>query len=160
MKMILPIPYNSALRSVFAILAALLLLSSCGSRKPVVQTVPLREVTTSELEEVEVPADSTELRLLIECLPNGTPQITQPQSATASRLQLMWALKGSELRLKALSPPNRVQYLTRTITKEVPVEVVREIETNHLTWWQRILMWVGITTLIYGIVRIGIKLKR
>jgi hypothetical protein len=138
----------------------LLLLTSCGGKKQVIKTVPLREVTTSELEQVEIPADSTELRLLIDCLPNGTPQITQPQSATASRLQLLWWLNGSELRLKAINPPTRVQYLTRTVTKEVPVEVIKEVETNKFTWWQRMLMWVGIATLIYWMIRIGITIKR
>lgn len=138
----------------------LLLLTSCGGKKQVIKTVPLREVTTSELEQVEIPADSTELRLLIDCLPNGTPKITQPQSATASRLQLLWWLNGSELRLKAINPPTRVQYLTRTVTKEVPVEVIKEVETNKFTWWQRMLMWVGIATLIYWMIRIGITIKR
>ena len=138
----------------------LLLLTSCGGKKQVIKTVPLREVTTSELEQVEIPADSTELRLLIDCLPNGTPQITQPQSATASRLQLLWWLNGSELRLKAINPPTRVQYLTRTVTKEVPVEVIKEVETNKFTWWQRMLMRVGIANLIYWMIRIGITIKR
>lgn len=142
------------------VLLLLLLLTSCGGKKQVIKTVPLREVTTSELEQVEIPADSTELRLLIDCLPNGTPQITQPQSATASRLQLLWWLNGSELRLKAINPPTRVQYLTRTVTREVPVEVIKEVETNKFTWWQRILMWVGIATLIYWTIRIGITIKR
>ncbi len=142
------------------VLLLLLLLTSCGGKKQVIKTVPLREVTTSELEQVEIPADSTELRLLIDCLPNGTPQITQPQSATASRLQLLWWLNGSELRLKAINPPTRVQYLTRTVTREVPVEVIKEVETNKFTWWQRILMWVGIATLIYWMIRIGITIKR
>lgn len=34
-------------------------------------------------------------------------------------------------------------YKTDTITKVVKVDVVREVEVNHIHWYQKALMWAG-----------------
>lgn len=40
---------------------------------------------------------------------------------------------------------------TDTITKVVKVDVVKEVEVNHIYWYQKILMWIGgISALLLG----------
>ena len=154
---------QKGLKGTYSLLVVLLLLfTGCSTKQPAIQMVPIKEVTTAEVETLEIPADSTELRLLIECLPNGLPKITQTDSATPSNIRLNWSLRDNNLNLKALVPPSRVQYLTRTITREVPVEVVQEVKVNQMYLWQKALMAIGLITCLYclyGVVKIILRIR-
>lgn len=55
---------------------------------------------------------------------------------------------------------NKVDTLVKidSIPKIVPV--VKEVEVNHIYWWQKTLMWVGGILLIYIIISLIHKLKK
>lgn len=142
------------------LLVLLSVATSCGTRRQAVKTISLREVVSTKMDTIEVPADSTELRLVIECLPGDTPHLMQPQGATPSQLRLYWQLLGNELFIKALAPPHRIPTLTSTITKEVPVEVEVVREVNKLHWWQTTLMWCGGIALLLALFSVARRITK
>lgn len=48
---------------------------------------------------------------------------------------------------------------TDTITKVVKVDVVKEVEVNHIYWYQKVLIWVGGITMLLLIGKIIYKFK-
>lgn len=50
---------------------------------------------------------------------------------------------------------------TDTITKVVKVDVVREVEVNHIKWYQKILMWIGgiMSLILTGCIIYKVKLN-
>lgn len=46
---------------------------------------------------------------------------------------------------------------TDTITKTIKVDVVRNVEVNHIHWYQKILMGVGIISLIIIVLKLKFK---
>lgn len=143
----------SIMLSLFALLA-----TSCAPRKDVIKEVPVTQVVEHGVVKVPIEQDSTTLRLVVDCLPNGTPVIRQTGSAL-SPLQLNWAQNGNDLLVRAKSPPKDALIPYRVVTREVPVEVPVEVETNVLYWWQKGLMYLGAITLITLIIKLIITLK-
>lgn len=133
---------------------SLLLVTSCASRHGVIKEVPVNEVVEHGVVKVPIEQDSTTLRLVVDCLPNGTPVMRQTGS-TLSPLQLSWAQNGNDLLVRAKSPPKDALIPYRVVTREVPVEV----ETNVLYWWQKGLMYLGAITLMTLIIKLIITLK-
>lgn len=54
---------------------------------------------------------------------------------------------------------NRVDTLIKTDSIPKIVPVVKEIEVNHIYWWQKLLMWLGGVMIVVLIVVITHKLK-
>lgn len=50
---------------------------------------------------------------------------------------------------------------TDTITKVIKVDVVREVEVNHIKWYQKTLMWIGgiLSLILAGYIIYKVKLK-
>lgn len=50
---------------------------------------------------------------------------------------------------------------TDTITKVVPIEVIKEVEVNHIKWYQKILMWIGgiVSLILTGYIICKVRLK-
>ncbi|WP_026215794.1 hypothetical protein [Porphyromonas levii] len=132
-----------------------LLLVSCKARQPMVTQVPVREVTSVELKTIEFPRDTALIRVPFERLSNGTE--TSGVAVSTTGLQLLWQLRNGMLNIRAEKPLEQYQYAETTVTKEVPVEVVREVEVNRLSWWQKAFMYVGLVTLLVLIGRHGYR---
>lgn len=127
------------------LMVMLLALAGCRAKQPVIQQVPIKETTQVELKTIELPGDSVLIRVPLERLSNGTQ--TSGVSVSPKGLQLLWQLRQGMLELQAMHPPERVEYPETTTIKEVPVEVVREVKVNHLHWWQKALMWIGVISI-------------
>lgn len=110
-----------------------------------VQQVPVREVTSVELKTIEFPRDTVLIRVPFERLSNG--EQTAGVATSPNGLQLLWELKQGLLEVKAQRPTEKYQYPQVTTVREVPVEVIREVEVNRLKWWQKTLMYMGATLL-------------
>lgn len=120
-----------------------------------VQQVPVREVTSVELKTIEFPRDTVLIRVPLERLSSGTE--TSGVAVSTTGLQLLWQLRNGMLNIRAEKPLEQYQYTETTVTKEVPVEVVREVEVNRLSWWQKAFMYVGLVTLLVLIGRHGYR---
>lgn len=130
----------------------LIALAGCRAKQPVIATtVPIHESTKVEMEGIEVTGDSAYIRVPFEELSKG--ERTSGVTVSPDGLQLMWELNKGMLNIKSKKPPEVIHYPRTTITREIPVEVVREIEVNHLHWWQKALMWIGVCGLIYIVLR-------
>ncbi|MDN4753158.1 hypothetical protein QYZ87_01215 [Porphyromonadaceae bacterium W3.11] len=137
------------------LMVMLIALAGCRAKQPVIQQVPIKEITQVELKTIELPGDSVLIRVPLERLSNGTQ--TSGVSVSPKGLQLLWQLRQGMLELQARHPPERVEYPETTTIKEVPVEVVREIEVSHLHWWQKALMWIGVISIIYISIKEGME---
>lgn len=132
-----------------------LLLGGCKTRQPIVNTVPIHESTKVEIGRVEIPADSMALRVPFERLSNGG--VTSGVAVSKNGMQLLWELKQGMLNIKTFKPPDEVLYPITTTVREIPVEVIKEVTTNHLTRWQTTLMWIGLLAIIASIITIAIS---
>lgn len=141
------------------LISLLLALAGCRAKQPVVDQVPVRETTTVELQTIEFPGDTVVLRVPFERLSDG--EQTAGVATSPNGLQLLWELKQGLLEVKAQRPTEKYQYPQVTTVREVPVEVIREVEVNRLKWWQKTLMYMGVATLLAIAGRYGYKwLKR
>ena len=55
---------------------------------------------------------------------------------------------------------NKVDTIVKTDSIPKIVPVVKEVEVNHIYWWQKTLIWVGGILLIYIIISLIHKLKK
>lgn len=141
-------------------LLILLAAVSCSPKK-LIKEVPVKEVVEHGVVAVPVDQDSITVRMVIDCLPNGTPVVRQTSSSLSS-IQLSMQQYANELMLKAKSPPKQALVPYKVVTTEVPIEVPVEVKTNVLYWWQKGLMYVGALSLlhlIYLIIKLIIKIK-
>lgn len=124
------------------LVALLLILSSgCKSKEPLLRTVPVKETTRVELRTIKLPGDTILVRVPVEGLSDTVR--SSGASVSPEGLQLLWELRNGLLELKAQNPPRKIATPVTTITREVPVEVVREVEVNRLHRWQKALMTLG-----------------
>lgn len=124
------------------LVALLLILSSgCKSKEPLLRTVPVKETTRVELRTIRLPGDTIFVRVPVEGLSDTVR--SSGASVSPEGLQLMWELRNGLLELKAQNPPRKIASPVTTITREIPVEVVREVEVNRLHRWQKALMTLG-----------------
>lgn len=58
---------------------------------------------------------------------------------------------------------NKTDTLVRvdSVPKVVPIEIIKEVEVNHLKWYQEVLMWVGgiLSLMVFGYIMYRIKRK-
>lgn len=48
---------------------------------------------------------------------------------------------------------------TDTIPKIVTTTIEKEVEVNHIYWWQKLLMWLGVIATVFSSVFITYKMK-
>lgn len=131
------------------LVALILILSSgCKSKEPLLRTVPVKETTRVELRTIKLPGDTVLVRVPVEGLSDTVR--SSGASVSPEGLQLMWELRNGLLELKAQNPPRKIATPVTTITREIPVEVVREVEVNRLRWWQKVLMALG-TIVVFSV---------
>jgi len=143
------------LRFFTAALFALVLCVLCGCRTktvyvPVRSSSTLTEVRRDSLVYVHLPA----LRDSVSA--SDTLSILENSYASSVALWSGNHLSHS-LSVKAVQVPVRVEYVERFRTDSiaVPYPVERIIEKNVLRWWQKALMYAGVSLFIYLIVRLG-----
>lgn len=134
-----------------------LLVVSCSPSRTVVREVPIHITDTTVMQPLTIEGDSSALRLVIDCLPTG-PRVREV-GATLGGPRLSWTLDGGLLRLSAREPDRQMLLPFRTITREIPVEVEREVP-RPLRWYERGLMYVGAPALLYLLIRLIRLLKR
>ena len=137
---------NRKIRVPAALLVCMLLFGACKSKQQSIKTVPIREMTTVELEPIELKADSVSVRVPFEQLLTGTQ--TGGVAVSAHGLRLLWELRRGMLHIRADKPPDQLHIPHTTTIKEVPVEVIQEKPVNRLHPGQKGLMYVGIIGLI------------
>ena len=81
-------------------------------------------------------------------------------------------IKGDTVYISKSKETNRLVNKTDTIIKtdtiKIPIEITKTVtkteiqvkETNKLYWWQKSLMYLGLSVLISGIVFLIIKIKK
>lgn len=138
-----------------------LLVVSCSPSRTVVREVPINIVDTTVMQPLTIEGDSSALRLAIECLSTG-PRVTSVESA-GGRPLLSWSWDHEGLlRISGVTPPREILRPVRTITREVPVEVLREVP-RALRWYERGLMLLGLVTLLsylYSLARLLTEMAR
>lgn len=55
---------------------------------------------------------------------------------------------------------NRVDTIVKTDSIPKIVPVVKEVEVNHIYWWQKLLMWLGGITIVLLIIVITYRVKK
>lgn len=143
-----------------------MLLSSCKSSKAPIVEVPIVHKTIEGIQEVKLPTDSSSIRLRVEIQPSGQLSVKQESSnpgTTHTAPTISWEHKGDTLDITATQPERSEYLVTHTEVKEIPVQVEVPIEVNKLYWWQKVLMWVGILTVlstIIAIIKAGIRIYK
>nr|DAH00079.1 MAG TPA: Prokaryotic membrane lipoprotein lipid attachment site [Crassvirales sp.] len=120
------------------IMLAILMLSACKTSTKIVE-VPVEVVKKEYIHDIKI--DSVYIRDSTDRWQKGdTIYITK------------WHTKFKYI--------NKVDTLVKidSIPKIIPV--VKEVEVNHIHWWQKTLMWVGGILLIYIIISLIHKLKK
>nr|DAI05440.1 MAG TPA: Prokaryotic membrane lipoprotein lipid attachment site [Crassvirales sp.] len=120
------------------IMLAILMLSACKTTTKIVE-VPIEVVKKEYIHDTKI--DSVYIRDSVDRWQKGdTLYITK------------WHTKFKYI--------NKVDTIVKidSIPKIVPV--VKEVEVNHIYWWQKTLMWVGGILLIYIIISLIHKFKK
>lgn len=140
------------------LLLLLMVTAGCGSKR-VSRPAPtiLRLTDTTVMQPLTISGDSSALRLVIDCLPTG-PRVREV-GATLGGPRLSWSIEGGLLRLSARERDRQMLLPFRTITREIPVEVPREV-ARPLRWYERGLMYVGAVALLALLIRLLLLLKR
>lgn len=135
----------------------------CASNHKLAQ-VPVMQTITYEpqLIPIHAPADSALLRMLLECDSAGNVVLKELEElkgkGVATRLSVEGGMIAYKANFKGKDSTAIVHHITAT--KEVPVEVPVPYEVNVLTWYQRILMALGVLLIIVILVKIIINALR
>ena len=120
------------------IMLAILMLSACNTTTKIVE-VPVEVIKKEYVHDIKI--DSVYIRDSVDRWQKGdTLYITK------------WHTKFKYI--------NKVDTIVKTDSIPKIVPVVKEVEVNHIYWWQKTLMWVGGILLIYIIISLIHKLKK
>nr|DAG89235.1 MAG TPA: Prokaryotic membrane lipoprotein lipid attachment site [Crassvirales sp.] len=120
------------------IMLAILMLSACKTATKIVE-VPVEVVKKEYIHDTKI--DSVYIRDSVDRWQKGdTLYITK------------WHTKFKYI--------NKVDTIVKTDSIPKIVPVVKEVEVNHIYWWQKTLIWVGGILLIYIIISLIHKLKK
>ena len=114
---------------------------------------------------IQVLPDSSIVQALIKCDSTGQARLEEIRTLKESaRVQQTLALKDNRLTTKAVVDSMEI-YLTykeRHLEEQKvqTIETVIEKEVNVLKWWQKALMWMGLTTIAYACFQIFILIPK
>ncbi|MBS4057758.1 MAG: hypothetical protein KGZ82_10620 [Bacteroidales bacterium] len=142
------------------IIALLIFLSSCGA-KPPVRYVPVNSETTVRERPamVVIPADSANLRALLECDSLNRVVLRALDEIKTPGLESNFSLEEGKIiyRLRTIRDTITV-YVTDTVFREqVPVEVPVPYEVNRLKWYQLLLICVGVFSIVLFLIKVIYK---
>ena len=120
------------------IMLAILMLSACKTTTKIVE-VPVEVVKKEYIYDTKI--DSVYIRDSVDRWQNGdTLYITK------------WHIKFKYI--------NKVDTIVKTDSIPKIVSVVKEVEVNHIYWYQKLLMWLGGITIILLIIVIAYRVKK
>ena len=149
-------------------LTALAAVSCCPKLYPHKTENTERIVTVTETARdtvIQIQPDSAIVEALIRCDSTGRARLEEIQTLRQSaRVQQTLSLKDNRLTSKAVVDSMGI-YLTykdryREEQKVQTIETVVEKEVNILHWWQKALMWAGVTALLSFILFLLIHIVR
>lgn len=130
------------MRKLLYIIPIIMLLASCRVQKQTIEVpVPVETVKTEYIHDTRI--DSVFVRDSIDRWMSGDTVFIYKEHT----------------KYKYLNITDTV-VRTDTIPKIVKLETVKEVEVNHIKWYQKALMWVGGIALIILVIYITHKIKK
>lgn len=130
-----------AMKKLLFIIPILILLASCAAQKQIIE-VPVETIRTEYIYNTTI--DSVVVRDSVDRWRDGDTVFIYKEHTKYKYL-------------------NKIDTLIRvdTISKVIRVESVKEVEVNHIRWYQKILMWVGgiMSLILTGYIIYKMKLK-
>lgn len=128
------------MRVILCIMSLILFLSSCTSQK--ILEVPVETVKTEYIHDVMI--DSVFVKDSVNRWISGDTVYIYKE----------------KYKYKYINKTDSI-CKTDTITKVVTVDIIKEVEVNHIKWYQKALMWIGgvISLLAAGFIVYKVKFK-
>lgn len=129
------------MRKLLFIIPILILLASCAAQKQIIE-VPVETVKTEYIHDTKI--DSVYVRDSIDRWREGDTVFIYKEHTKYKYL-------------------NKTDTIVRvdSIPKIIKVETVKEVEVNHIKWYQKTLMWIGgiMSLILAGYIIYKVKLK-
>lgn len=129
------------MRKLLFIIPILILLASCAAQKQIIE-VPVETVKTEYIHDTKI--DSVYVRDSIDRWREGDTVFIYKEHTKYKYL-------------------NKTDTIVRvdSIPKIIKVETVKEVEVNHIKWYQKTLMWIGgiVSLILTGYIIYKVKLK-
>ncbi len=129
------------MKKLLYIIPILLLLCACSTHKQIVE-VPVETVKVEYVHDTKI--DSIHVRDSVDRWIKGDTVFIYKEHTKYKYL-------------------NRIDTIVKvdSIPKIIKVEIVKEVEVNHIKWYQKILMWIGgiMSLLLTGFIIYKMKLK-
>lgn len=129
------------MRKLLFIIPILILLASCTAQKQIIE-VPVETVKTEYIHDTKI--DSVYVRDSIDRWREGDTVFIYKEHTKYKYL-------------------NKTDTIVRvdSIPKIIKVETVKEVEVNHIKWYQKTLMWIGgiMSLILTGYIIYKVKLK-
>lgn len=129
------------MRKLLSIIPILILLASCAAQKQIIE-VPVETVKTEYIHDTKI--DSVYVRDSIDRWREGDTVFIYKEHTKYKYL-------------------NKTDTIVRvdSIPKIIKVETVKEVEVNHIKWYQKTLMWIGgiMSLILTGYIIYKVKLK-
>lgn len=129
------------MRKLLFIIPILILLVSCAAQKQIIE-VPVETVKTEYIHDTKI--DSVYVRDSIDRWRKGDTVFIYKEHTKYKYL-------------------NKTDTIVRvdSIPKIIKVEIVKEVEVNHIKWYQKTLMWIGgiMSLILTGYIIYKVKLK-
>lgn len=129
------------MRKLLFIIPILILLASCAAQKQIIE-VPVETVKTEYIHDTKI--DSVYVRDSIDRWREGDTVFIYKEHTKYKYL-------------------NKTDTIVRvdSIPKIIKVETVKEVEVNHIKWYQKTLMWIGgiMSLILTGYIIYEVKLK-
>lgn len=129
------------MRKLLFIIPILILLASCAAQKQIIE-VPVETVKTEYIYDTKI--DSVYVRDSIDRWREGDTVFIYKEHTKYKYL-------------------NKTDTIVRvdSIPKIIKVETVKEVEVNHIKWYQKTLMWIGgiMSLILTGYIIYKVKLK-
>lgn len=129
------------MRKLLFIIPILILLASCAAQKQIIE-VPVETVKTEYIHDTKI--DSVYVRDSIDRWREGDTVFIYKEHTKYKYL-------------------NKTDTIVRvdSIPKIIKVETVKEVEVNHIKWYQKALMWIGgiMSLILTGHIIYKVKLK-
>lgn len=129
------------MRKLLFIIPILILLASCAAQKQIIE-VPVETVKTEYIHDTKI--DSVYVRDSIDRWREGDTVFIYKEHTKYRYL-------------------NKTDTIVRvdSIPKIIKVETVKEVEVNHIKWYQKTLMWIGgiMSLILTGYIIYKVKLK-
>lgn len=127
------------------ILLVMLLLAGCRTATPpVIAEVKTEKATRIVDTMVKVVPDSSILKALLDCDSLGRVHMKQISEMQLKGIGLDVKIEGNSLSVKAKGKDaEKVRIRSDTVYREKPIRVPYPVETNKITSWQWLQIWVG-----------------